>query len=671
VGNNSSFQRSTRGAALLLSLVLCGLAVASPAAAQPLRFGDRVFLRSSYSRYLVAEPEGILNANRAEGHEWERFTLVDPNNPQSTLPVAFGNLIALRSYHGKFVVAGDEGETAVDRPAIGPWERWRVENPAVSASTEKVRFGERIALESFHSLYLVALADGRTRADRNAIGAEEQWEVRQANAWTDYYYDDADPCGAGCCNCPRRGRYDGANCFVAKAPANSNPFILDNNFFYSAGPSNSCPLGSFDGAHCRVGTNPGGTTPFIYQGGFYLVTACSAVTGVVCLQQRVGAWGDHTSSPCSAATQSLAESKARDNWHFSVANQFGDAYATFASGSNPTVNCQQFNSPGLGCTATCLASATPCKKCSWQYSELDGAATNAAGDVAIDSTGKVFYRSSQGVLNAIYWQNGKWNFSDLNRAATDVASNSGLVIDSTGKVFYRSVQGVLNAIYYQNGRWNFSDLNRAATDVASNSNFVIDSTGKVFYRSVRGVLNAIYYQNGRWNFSDLNRAATDVAGDLAIDSTGKVFYRSVRGVLNAIYYQNGRWNFSDLNRAATDVAGGLAVDSTGKAFYRSSQGVLNAIYYQNGRWNFSDLNRAATDVAGDSNLVIDSTGKVFYRSSRGVLNAIYWQNGKWNFSDLNRASTNAAGSLAADDRGKVFYLDSSGRVDAIYWDCGR
>jgi hypothetical protein len=627
VGNNSSFQWSTRGAALLSSLVLCGLTIASPAAAQPLRFGDRVFLHStSYGLYLVAEPEGILNANRAEGHEWESFTLVDPNNPQSTVPVAFGDLISLRSYHGKFVVSGDAGETAVDRPAIGPWERWRVEDPAVAGFTDKVRFGERIALKSFFSLYLVALADGRTRADSKTIDAEEQWDVRQADVWTHYYYDDADPCGAGCCNCPRRGRYDGANCFVARAPENSNPFILDNNFFYSAGPSGYCPLGSFDGAHCRVGTNPGGTIPFIYQGGFYLVNACSAVTGVVCLKQSVGAWGTQSTTPCSASTQDLAESQAQDNWQFNVANQFGNAYATFANGSNPTVNCQNFIAPGLGCTANCLVSATPCKKCSWQYSELDSAATQAAGDVAIDSTGKVFYRSSRGVLNAIYWQNGKWNFSDLNRAATDVASNS---------------------------------------------NLVIDSTGKVFYRSSRGVLNAIYYQNGRWHFSDLNGAATDVAGDLAIDSTGKVFYRSVHGVLNAIYYQNGRWNFSDLNRAATDVAGGLAVDSTGKVFYRSSQGVLNAIYYQNGRWNFSDLNRAATDVASNSNLVFDSTGKIFYRSSRGVLNAIYWQNGTWNFSDLNRAATNAAGSLAADDRGKVFYLDSSNRVDAIYWDCGR
>ena len=45
-----------------------------------------------------------------------------------------------------------------------------------------------------------------------------------------------------------------------------------------------------------------------------------------------------------------------------------------------------------------------------------------------------------------------------------------------------NVSGVLNAIYYQNGSWHFSDLNRAATDVAGN--VTTDSTGKVHQQPI-------------------------------------------------------------------------------------------------------------------------------------------------------------------------------------------
>jgi hypothetical protein len=593
-----------------------------PAMAQKLRFGDRIALRSSHGKYLVAEADGNLNANRAEQGPWEKFTVVDPDNPQSTAWVSFGDLITLRSYHGKYVVAGSAGETAADRTVIGPWERWRIENSVTPTSTENVHFGNRIALKSFHSLYLVAEPEGITHANRTEIGDWERWELRQAEAWTDYYYDDADPCGTGCCNCPKRGRYDGANCFVAKVPPGRSPFIWKNNFYYSAGPGNSCPLGWFDGANCQVGTNPSGTSPFIYQGAYYLASACSKVTGTFCQKQPVAAAGEQTTTPCSSSTASVAESKARDQWSSSVEKQFGKSYADFKNASNPAVSCQQ-TTTSLGCTATCLVSAIPCRVCRWEYSDLNNAGTNVAGDLAADiATEKIFYRSSQRHLNAIYWQNGKWNYSDLNRAATNVAGD-----------------------------------------------LVVDSTSKVFYRSTQGHLNAIYWQNGKWNYSDLNRAATNVAGDLVADSTNKVFYRSTQGHLNAIYWQNGRWNYSDLNRAATNVAGDLVADSTGKVFYRSTQGHLNAIYWQNGRWNYSDLNKAATNVAGD--LVTDSTDKVYYRSTSGELNAIYWQNGKWNYSDLNKAATNVSGGLAGYDGSKVFYLGRSGRLDAIFWDCPK
>ena len=64
---------------------------------------------------MVAESDGRAHANR--GHAlWETFEVIYQG----------GNTYAFKSYHGKYLVAEGNGELNADRAAIGPWEKFEV-----------------------------------------------------------------------------------------------------------------------------------------------------------------------------------------------------------------------------------------------------------------------------------------------------------------------------------------------------------------------------------------------------------------------------------------------------------------------------------------------------------------------------------------------------------------
>lgn len=279
----------TLGAVLVVPAMAL-MAAASPARAQTIEFGQEISLQSDHGRFLVAQPDGQLNADRETQGNWERFRLVAVVATDNQL--RFGDSVALRSAHSSFVVAEPDGSARADRQQLGAWETWKLVNPYDSGSTSVVRARDAVALLSAHSTFLVAESDGRANADRPQIGAWETWKI--GREWTDFYYDEASSsaCTPGeCCPCPYRGRFDGANCFVARPPVGSTPLLIDREFFYESQPAGRCPLGTPDGPRCRVGTNPAAPPPFLHQGGFYLSSLCSPGGDLRVEVERVGYCG--------------------------------------------------------------------------------------------------------------------------------------------------------------------------------------------------------------------------------------------------------------------------------------------------------------------------------------------------------------------------------------------
>ena len=114
---------------------------------------DKIALKSYHGKYVVAESDGGANANRAERNEWEIFTVEE---------VSAGK-IALRSYHGKYLVAESSYEVNANRDTRDSWEVFEVLEQS----------GGTVAFKTAHGRYLVAESDGRLRGDRTEI---HEWE---------------------------------------------------------------------------------------------------------------------------------------------------------------------------------------------------------------------------------------------------------------------------------------------------------------------------------------------------------------------------------------------------------------------------------------------------------------------------------------------------------------
>jgi hypothetical protein len=91
------------------------------------RYGDTVALRTHHGTYLSASPGGTLNATVTHIKSWEQFTITRRDGSTTVGPVTTGDDVALRSSHGKYVMAHENGtmNAAADTP--NSWERWRLD----------------------------------------------------------------------------------------------------------------------------------------------------------------------------------------------------------------------------------------------------------------------------------------------------------------------------------------------------------------------------------------------------------------------------------------------------------------------------------------------------------------------------------------------------------------
>ena len=109
-------------------------------------FGDIISLRSCDGKYVIADPSGITfngdyviaGPSGIPSHygmeHWHKFTLVRSGKTQNASFLSKGDVISLKSSHSKFVVAESNNEVHANRDKIGDWEKW-----TVSAAAEDVK----------------------------------------------------------------------------------------------------------------------------------------------------------------------------------------------------------------------------------------------------------------------------------------------------------------------------------------------------------------------------------------------------------------------------------------------------------------------------------------------------------------------------------------------------
>merc|ERR1712136_412770 len=118
---------------------------------------SQIALKSYHGKYVVAESNGHANANRVNRGPWEIFSVEELKDGS----------IALKSHHGKYLVAENNYEVNANRNALGPWEKFKVLKQADGT----------YAFRTWKGRYLVAESDGRLRADRTRIKEWESFKV--------------------------------------------------------------------------------------------------------------------------------------------------------------------------------------------------------------------------------------------------------------------------------------------------------------------------------------------------------------------------------------------------------------------------------------------------------------------------------------------------------------
>jgi hypothetical protein len=236
-------------------------------------YGDVVTFRFNLNnRFMAAEDDGAVNINRMQALQWERFLLVNPDNTSYAGAIPVNGVIALRTYkHNNYLQTAAGAAVRADSRILNAASRWRLSStaPCVSSGGSVNVTGRLVTEDQSRVVEPLTPADrAMTMGNFLLPRGWGQVLVTRVSMW-DFYYDV--PWRSwhnGAEDCPYRGRYDGASCFVAKS-IYPQPFVWQGNFY---GDAAWCPLlGWFDNAHCQIGVNPPGShTPFIHQNGWYL-----------------------------------------------------------------------------------------------------------------------------------------------------------------------------------------------------------------------------------------------------------------------------------------------------------------------------------------------------------------------------------------------------------------
>lgn len=152
-------------------------ALSIPAAADAASYHSGVCFKAANGvHFLVAEGDhSTVNANRVWCSVWEKFTIVDINGGQ----LRNGDLVHVRSAHGKFLSAQPDGRLVANRLLPGDWETFRIRKVG-AWGPGKIKSGNRIAIHTTHGTWLSAQGGGgfQVAANRPIRNAWETFRIR-------------------------------------------------------------------------------------------------------------------------------------------------------------------------------------------------------------------------------------------------------------------------------------------------------------------------------------------------------------------------------------------------------------------------------------------------------------------------------------------------------------
>ncbi|KAJ4456317.1 hypothetical protein PAPYR_8497 [Paratrimastix pyriformis] len=177
---------------------------------------NKVALRASHGKYVCAEPEGRVIANRDAAGGWETFEMANHQQVPGmemvgifSQPIVYPvpKSISLKSAHGKWMCAEGDGRVVCDRPAPGGWETF-------SVRTDPNNSNEWYLFSESHHHFLQAKPDGTANFASPNQGAWEKFTVHRPDPThvqlksSHGHYLCCEPTGQVVCNRPAAGGWE-------------------------------------------------------------------------------------------------------------------------------------------------------------------------------------------------------------------------------------------------------------------------------------------------------------------------------------------------------------------------------------------------------------------------------------------------------------------------------
>ncbi len=139
-------------------------------------YGERIGLRSTHGTQLSASSDGTLIHKDAPIKGWELFTIVRGDGTSGGR-VGYGDTVALRTFHGTYLSASPSGGLSATVEHIKGWERFTVTRGDGSTDPGPVSTGEGVALRSSHGKYVMAHENGSMSAPVETPKSWERWRL--------------------------------------------------------------------------------------------------------------------------------------------------------------------------------------------------------------------------------------------------------------------------------------------------------------------------------------------------------------------------------------------------------------------------------------------------------------------------------------------------------------
>ena len=164
-----------------------------------LKFGSVISLKSFHGKYLSADPNGTLKANVDWSRDWEHYTIVRSGATKNKTYLSYGDVVSLKSFHGKFFTAAPDGKCAFDSNSTNEGQQFVIVRAGTTKDMSFVTPGDTIGLKSHYNKYMSAWPDGRCAVDKDWIKEWEHWTI--AGISTPQAAEATEPgaCGAAAC----------------------------------------------------------------------------------------------------------------------------------------------------------------------------------------------------------------------------------------------------------------------------------------------------------------------------------------------------------------------------------------------------------------------------------------------------------------------------------------